>query len=98
MLSLRKGIVILVLVYAAASAGGQKYDLDIGLREKRIDAPSLEGLTFVFVLTLANTSNSPQSLVRYDYRVAIDQVEFLKLETVLPFASFAGEPLLHWNI
>ena len=70
---------------ATRAAGGipQKPDVEVSVREKRIAEPSVEGLTLAFHLLLRNLSERPQSLVRYDYRVAIDEVDYLQLQTDL---------------
>jgi len=61
----------------------QKYDVEIALRDKRIAEPSPEGYTLAFHLGLRNLAEKPQALVRYDYRVSVDDVEYLALETPL---------------
>ena len=67
----------------AVRAVPQKPDVEVSVREKRIAEPSVEGLTLAFHLLLRNLSERPQSLVRYDYRVAIDEVDYLQLQTDL---------------
>jgi len=61
----------------------QKSEVEISVVQKRVDNPSLQGLTLVFVLSIDNPSAAVQSLVRYDYRVVIGQTEYLRLETPL---------------
>jgi LEA14-like dessication related protein len=61
----------------------QKPDIEISVREKRIAEPSVEGLTLAFHLVLRNLSERSQSLVRYDYRIAIDEIDYLQLQTDL---------------
>jgi LEA14-like dessication related protein len=66
-----------------AAEGQQKYDVEVALREKRIADPSPDGYTLAFHLALKNSSERPQALVRYDYRVTVDEVEYLGIETPL---------------
>jgi LEA14-like dessication related protein len=68
---------------APAGAVPQKANVEVVLVEKRVLDPDANGLTFAFHLNLRNPSARPQSLVRYDYRVAIDEVDYLQLQTEL---------------
>jgi LEA14-like dessication related protein len=83
-MSKRSRLLVLTVLLAAAAAGAsQKSDIEISLREKRADQPTLQGVTLVFVLDIKNTSNVPVSLARYDYRLIVGQTEYIKLETAL---------------
>jgi LEA14-like dessication related protein len=75
---------VLILLLAAAAAGaGQKPEIEVVLREKRADAPTLQGVTLVFVLDIRNSGGAAESLARYDYRLVVGQTEYIKLETAL---------------
>ncbi|MGD0783742.1 MAG: LEA type 2 family protein [Candidatus Aminicenantales bacterium] len=73
--------VLALLLAAAAAAAGQKADLEVSLREKHADAPTLQGVTLVFVLDIRNNTGAVESLSRYDYRLVVGQTEYIKLET-----------------
>jgi LEA14-like dessication related protein len=75
-------VLILVLALAAAAAG-QKPEIEVVLREKRADQPTLQGVTLVFVLDIRNSGAAAESLARYDYRLVVGQTEYIKLETAL---------------
>ena len=75
--------VLSVFLIAAAAAAGQKADLEVILREKYADAPTLQGGTLVLVLDIRNTTGAVERLSRYDYRLVVGQSEYLKLETTL---------------
>jgi len=72
-----------VLLITAAAAAAQKADIEITLREKHADQPTLQGVTLMFVLDIKNATAAAVSLVRYDYRLIIGQSEYIKLETDL---------------
>jgi hypothetical protein len=65
------------------AAGQQRYDVEVSVREKRIADPTTAGFTYAFHLALRNLADRPQFLVSYDYRVAVDETEYLSLETAL---------------
>jgi LEA14-like dessication related protein len=79
------------LALAAAQGGPagaqQKADVEISVQAKRVVDPGPAGFDLVFHLALRNATAAVQTLVRYDYRVAIDQTEYLQLEVPL------GEPI-----
>jgi len=58
-------------------------DLKITVSEKRIQDFTLEGLTFVFYVKIANTSSRDYYLSDYEYRFLINQKEYLQLQTSL---------------
>ncbi len=58
-------------------------DLKIELKEKRIRDFSLDGLTLVFYVRIANSSSKVYFLSGYDYRFIVDQRDYLQLETDL---------------
>jgi LEA14-like dessication related protein len=70
-------------VVAGFAASSQKYDVEISLREKKILDLTPEGLSLVFHLDTYNTLSVPLYLTRYDYRVVINETEYLNLQTSL---------------
>jgi len=64
-------------------AAPAKDDIEISVREKKIENMSLEGLSLVFYLNINNGSNSSHWLAKYDYRLIIERTEYFRLETVL---------------
>jgi len=77
----------MLVLLAGAFVFGEKTTPEVLLREKRIVDPSAEGLTLVFRLILRNPAESPVGLTRYDYKVVIDNTEYLNLLVPL------GEPI-----
>jgi hypothetical protein len=78
----RRGAILglaLALLAGAASAR----DLTVSLREKRIEDLSGAGLTLVFQLEAGNASEAGVRLVRYTYRVAVGEKEYLRLPVTL---------------
>jgi hypothetical protein len=75
--------VLILLLAVAAAAAGQKPEIEVVLREKRADAPTLQGVTLVFVLDIRKSGPAAESLARYDYRLVVGQTEYIKLETAL---------------
>lgn len=55
----------------------------MALKDKVIKNLSSSGLTLAFHIALTNPAAGPRELVRYRYRVTIDQKEFLNLEVGL---------------
>ena len=93
---MKKTVVAAVFgLFAAALAFGDKTTPEVLLREKRIVDPSPEGLTLVFRLILRNPSDEPVRLVRYDYKVVIDDTEYLNLQIPLddPLRIEAGNEI-----
>jgi LEA14-like dessication related protein len=64
-------------------AAPPKSEIEITVREKKIENMSTEGLSFVFYLNVSNPLDSAQWLAKYDYRLVIEQTEYLKLDTTL---------------
>jgi len=62
-----------------ASEVRQKSDPEVILREKRIADPSLSGMTLAFHLILKNPTEGALFLSRYDYKVMIEDAEYLNL-------------------
>ncbi|MCX6567301.1 MAG: LEA type 2 family protein [Candidatus Aminicenantes bacterium] len=94
---MKKTVIAAMLgLLAAALALGDKPDPEVLLREKRIIDPSPEGLTLVFHLILRNPSDAPVRLTRYDYKVVIDDTEYLNLKVQLddPLGIEAGDEIV----
>lgn len=70
-------------VLAGSPASSQKYDVELSLKDKKVSDLSPQGLTLAFHVEMANTRSTPLDLVRYDYRVVIDEAEFLDLHVEL---------------
>jgi LEA14-like dessication related protein len=81
-----KAILLIVLLMASASvsfpAALDKY-LKITVREKRIRDFSLDGLTLVFYVNIANSSSKDYYLSGYEYRFIVNQTDYLQLQTGL---------------
>jgi LEA14-like dessication related protein len=86
MLKLQKIVTFYMLITAGwLLLGGvpAKEDIEITVREKKVENLSTEGLSLVFYLNVANGSNSAQWLAKYDFRLIVEQTEYFKLETAL---------------
>lgn len=66
---------------AWAAAGRQIYDVEIVVGGKRIAEPSVNGYTIAFHLGLRSLSDRTLELVRVDYRMVVEDVEYLRLES-----------------
>jgi len=75
-------VLFIVSVHTSLSATITK-DLIITVRDKRIRDFSLDGLTIVFYVNIANTSSREYFLSGYEYRFNINQIEYLQLQTEL---------------
>jgi len=75
-------VLFMVSVHTSLSATITK-DLIITVKEKGIRDFSLDGLTIVFYVNIANTSSREYFLSGYEYRFNINQMEYLKLQTEL---------------
>ena len=67
----------------AARGPAAKDDVVLALKDKVIRNLSSSGLTLVFHVGLTNPSSVPRELVRYRYRVTINQKEFLNMTVPL---------------
>jgi len=86
MLKLQKIVTFYMLITAGwlvLGAVPAKEDIEITVREKKVENLSTEGLSLVFYLNVANGSNSAQWLAKYDFRLIVEQTEYFKLETAL---------------
>lgn len=78
-----------VLILAAVLAGpplspAAKDELTLALKEKVIRNLSSAGLVLAFHIAVENGTASGRELVRYNYRVRINQVEYLNMSVPLP--------------
>lgn len=67
----------------AGGGPGAKDDISVVLKDKVIRNLSSVGLTLAFHVGLTNPASAPRELVRYRYRVTINQREFLNLTVPL---------------
>jgi len=70
-------------VVGAAGEPAAKDDIVVALKDKVIRNLSSSGLTLAFHIGLTNPSSAPRELVRYRYRVTINQREFLNMTVPL---------------
>lgn len=88
--------IIALLAFQGPAFGLSKKDLAVSLKEKRIRDLSSTGLTLAFHVGIRNSSAAACFLARYNYRVTINQKEYLRLPVVLdePIRVGAGEEVL----
>ena len=88
--------IIALLAFQGPAFGLSKKDLAVSLKEKRIRDLSSSGLTLAFHVGIRNSSVAACFLARYNYRVTINQKEYLRLPVVLdePIRVGAGEEVL----
>jgi LEA14-like dessication related protein len=91
----RTGLVYCLLALQAAAssaAGAAKDDVSLALKEKVIKNLSSSGLVLAFHIAVANDSSTERELVRYRYRVRINQKEYLNMTVPLeaPFVVAPG--------
>jgi LEA14-like dessication related protein len=82
----KKAIFLVVLLMASvhfASPASLTKDLKIAVRDKRIRDFSLDGLTLVFYVNIANSSSKDYFLSGYEYRFIVNQTDYLQLQTGL---------------
>jgi len=82
----KKRVLFLIFLcgfFAFASAASLKKDLSISLVDKKIQDINGSGLILVFSLNISSSSSSFCYLSRYDYRVVVNQAEYLNLQTSL---------------
>lgn len=78
---------MLLLSLPAAAAGPQRSsrdDLVLSLKDKVVRDLSSKGLTLSFRIGVANQASAARDLVRYRYRVTVNQKEFLNMTVELP--------------
>ncbi len=74
---------LLLLFHAGGLAAAAKEDLTLSLKDKVIRDLSSSGLTLAFHIAVSNKSTSDRGLVRYHYRVVINQKVFLDMTVAL---------------
>ena len=82
---------------ASGHAAGAKDEITLELRQKVIKNLSSSGLVLAFHIAVVNPAQAPRELVRYRYRVRIDQKEYINTTVALaqPLAVPAnGETLI----
>lgn len=82
----KKVIFLIVLLMASVHfslPASLTKDLKITVGEKRIRDFSLDGLTFVFHVNIANSSSKDYFLSGYEYRFIVNQTDYLQLQTEL---------------
>ncbi|MBN2206908.1 MAG: LEA type 2 family protein [Candidatus Aminicenantes bacterium] len=87
----------LALAAFPAAAGPFKDDLTVSNYERRVSDLSAQGLTLLFQIRIGNASARPCALTRYEYRVLINQAEYLRLDVPLDTplrVAASGETLL----
>jgi len=79
-------------LWSAAGAPAAKDVVVVALKDKVIRNLSSSGMTLAFHISLTNPSSAPRELVRYRYRVTVDQKEFLNMTVPLdePLSVPAG--------
>jgi len=77
---------------AGAASAGAKDDVRLALKQKVIKNLSSAGLVLAFHVSVTNPASSPRDLVRYRYRVRIDQKEYINTAVTLdePLSVPAG--------
>jgi len=81
----RAARILAALAVAAlpAAAGSFKQDLSVSNYDKQVRDLSAQGLTLLFQIRIGNASSQPCTLTRYEYRVVINQAEYLRLDVPL---------------
>ena len=86
MAKLRKISLLLALICVLsvlAASKSLKDDINITLKETRIIDFSMDGLSYVFYVNIANSSSSAYYLSGYDYRFLVNQKEYFNLQRSL---------------
>jgi LEA14-like dessication related protein len=73
----------MVLTILCSQAFPAKDEIEITVREKKVENLSKDGFSLIFYLNVTNPLDSGRWLTKYDYRLVIEQTEYLKLETIL---------------
>jgi LEA14-like dessication related protein len=77
-------LIVLLMVYVNFSLPASlAKDLKITVGEKRVRDFSLDGLTLVFYVNIANSSSKDYFLSGYEYRFIVNQMDYLQLQTEL---------------
>ena len=83
---------VLLVQAAPPLTAASRDDITLALKDKVIKDLSSTGLVLAFHVAVANPASSPRQLVRYRYRVRIDQKEYINTTVTLsqPLAIPAG--------
>lgn len=73
----------LAFLMAVTAAGAARDEITLALKEKVIKNLSSSGLVLAFHVVVSNPTAAPRELVRYRYRVRIDQKEYINTEVTL---------------
>jgi hypothetical protein len=87
---------LLLIAAVAVVEASPREDMIVSLKEKVIGNLSSSGLTLAFHLAVVNKNDSDRELVRYRYRVIVNQREFLNMSVSLdePLSLPAGRETL----
>ena len=66
-----------------AAPNSLEKDIRVSLEEKQIQDLSLAGLSLVFYVKITNSARSPYYLSGYNYRFVVNQIDYVRLETLL---------------
>jgi LEA14-like dessication related protein len=78
-----EAVAVCLALTAAVAAPAARDEITLALREKVIKNLSSSGLVLAFHIGVANNAAAPRQLVRYRYRVRIDQKEYINTEVTL---------------
>ena len=89
-------VMLLMILSGFSLSSSLKDDIAITLRERQVQELSSSGLKLVFYINLKNSSTKTYYLSAYSYNFAVNQKEYLRLETGLeePFRVEAGQDTL----
>jgi LEA14-like dessication related protein len=74
---------VLFGILLCSGAAAARDEITLSLKEKVIKNLSSAGLTLAFHIAVANPTSTPRELVRYRYRVRINQIEYLNMAVTL---------------
>lgn len=76
-------LALICVLSGLAASKSLKDDINITLKETRIRDFSMDGLSYVFLVDIANSSSSAYYLSGYDYRFLVNQKEYFRLQRSL---------------
>ena len=76
-------VILLLVLSNTALSFSLEDDIQISLREKQVQELSPSGLKLVFYITIKNLSSKAYHLSGYTYRFAVNQQEYLQMQTNL---------------
>ncbi|NIM89371.1 MAG: hypothetical protein GTO17_00295 [Candidatus Aminicenantes bacterium] len=76
-------LLLMGILPSVAPANSLKNDLAVSLQEKRIQDLDFTGLSLIFYLKITNSSSKQVYLSGYDYRLVINEREYIRLKTTL---------------